>query len=68
MYLFFTDEPNAWVDITDTIDTKIAALREHVSQLRKPEELEGWMRGWAAEAGKEIGVAAAEAFRVLDLR
>jgi LmbE family N-acetylglucosaminyl deacetylase len=67
MYLFFTDTPNAWVDITDTIETKIAALREHTSQLRKPEELEGMLRGWAKENGERIGSAAAERFRWLKL-
>ena len=67
MYLFFTDRPNAWVDVSDTIDTKIAALREHVSQLRQPEELEGRLRGWSAEAGTRIGVAAAEGFRYFEV-
>lgn len=67
LYLFFTDNPNAWVDITDTIETKIAALREHTSQLRKPEELEGMLRGWARENGERIGAAAAERFRWLKL-
>jgi LmbE family N-acetylglucosaminyl deacetylase len=65
LYLFFTDRPNIWVDVSETIDVKIAALREHVSQLRKPEELEESIRGWSAEAGKQIGAAAAEAFRYL---
>lgn len=63
LYLFFTDKPNTWVDVTDTIDTKLAALREHVSQLRQPEELEQMLRGWSAEAGQQIGAAAAEGFR-----
>ncbi|HUP83840.1 MAG TPA: PIG-L deacetylase family protein [Candidatus Limnocylindria bacterium] len=67
MYLFFTDSPNAWVDISDTMDTKIAALREHTSQLRKPEELEDMLRGWASENGERIGSAAAERFRWLKL-
>lgn len=67
VYLFFTDSPNAWVDITDTIETKICALREHTSQLRKPEELEGMLRGWAKENGERIGSAAAERFRWLKL-
>src|SRR6188472_530562 len=40
VYLFFTDKPTVWVDTSATLDVKIAALREHVSQLRKPEELE----------------------------
>ena len=66
-YLFFTDKPNTWVDVSDTIETKLAALREHVSQLRKPEELEGWIRGRAVEEGKQINTAAAEGFRYIDI-
>ncbi len=68
MYLFFTDKPNAWVDVSDTIDNKIAALHKHVSQLRKPDELEGMLRSWSAESGAKIGTAAAEAFRVIKIR
>jgi LmbE family N-acetylglucosaminyl deacetylase len=67
IYLFFTDKANAWVDVSDTLETKLAALREHVSQLRKPEELEGWIRGRATEEGKQIDVAAAEGFRYIDI-
>lgn len=67
LYLFFSDSPTVWVDTTDSIETKIAALREHTSQLRKPEELEGMLRGWASETGKQIGTAAAEGFRWLKL-
>ena len=68
LYLFFTDKPNIWVDISETIEVKIAALREHASQLRKPDELEQMLRGWAAEDGKRIGAAAAEGFRFVALR
>lgn len=67
LFLFFTDKANAFVDISETIDTKIAALKEHVSQLRKPEEIEGMLRGWSAESGKQVGVAAAEGFRYLEV-
>jgi LmbE family N-acetylglucosaminyl deacetylase len=67
LYLFFTDTPNVWVDITDTIETKIAALREHASQVRKPGELEAMLRGWARENGQRIGSTAAERFRWLKL-
>jgi LmbE family N-acetylglucosaminyl deacetylase len=67
LYLFWTDKANAWVDVSDTLDIKIAALREHASQLRKPEELEERIRSWATEEGERYGVAAAETFRILDL-
>ena len=68
IYMFFTDRPNTWVDVTGTIEVKLAALREHASQLRKPEELERMLRGWAEEGGKRIGTAAAESFRLVKLR
>ncbi len=67
VYLFFSDKPTEWVDTSDTLDVKIAALREHKSQLRKPEELEQMLRGWASESGQKIGTAAAEGFRVLKM-
>jgi LmbE family N-acetylglucosaminyl deacetylase len=63
LYLFFTDQPNVWVDVSDTIDTKIAALREHVSQIREPEGFDERIREWSAEAGSRIGAPAAEGFR-----
>jgi LmbE family N-acetylglucosaminyl deacetylase len=67
VYLFWTDKATAWVDVSDTMDIKIAALREHASQLRKPEELEERIRSWAAEEGAVHGVAAAESFRIVDV-
>ena len=67
LYLFFTDKPNAWVDVSDTLETKIEALRSHKSQLRKPEELEGMVRRWAGEDAGKIGATAAEAFRIVKI-
>jgi LmbE family N-acetylglucosaminyl deacetylase len=67
LYLFWTDRPNAWVDVTSTLERKIAALREHASQLREPEALEERIRSWAREEGKRVGVEAADSFRVVVL-
>jgi LmbE family N-acetylglucosaminyl deacetylase len=67
VYMFFTDQADTWVDISDTVETKIAALREHASQLRQPEKLEEMLRRWSAEDGKKIGAAAAESFRLLKM-
>ncbi|AXV05926.1 hypothetical protein DVS28_a1226 [Euzebya pacifica] len=52
------------VDVTETFETKIAALRCHVSQLgeRDPEP---WLREMAARAGAEVAVDLAETFRIL---
>jgi LmbE family N-acetylglucosaminyl deacetylase len=42
-------ERNHWVDITDTIDQKIAALMSHTSQHRDPETLAANMRSWCRQ-------------------
>ena len=65
LYLFWPNDPNVRVDITTTLDRKIAALAAHASQIRKPEQLEERIRSWAREEGEPIGVAAAEALRVV---
>lgn len=65
IYLFWSNRPTVRVDITTTLDRKIAALRAHESQLREPERIEAWIREWAREEGEPIGVAAAEALRVV---
>src|SRR3954451_4125220 len=67
VYMFFTDQPDTWVDTSDTLEVKIAALREHTSQLREPEKLEDMLRTWSSEDGEKIGSAAAESFRLLKM-
>ena len=64
IYLFWTTAPNAWVDVSATIDRKVAALRAHASQIRDPDGLAGRIGEWAASHGARIGVAAAEDFRL----
>jgi LmbE family N-acetylglucosaminyl deacetylase len=61
--------PNLVVDITDTFDNKIAALRSHVSQVGHREDLEEMMRTWAAANAQVGGLASGrlgETFRVLN--
>jgi len=67
LYLFFTDQANAWVDVSDTLEVKLAALREHASQIREPAGLEERIRTWATEEAGRFGVAAVESFRVVDI-
>ncbi len=43
-YLCVTNEPDTWVDTTDYIDLKIAALRCHASQVPDPATLERRIR------------------------
>jgi LmbE family N-acetylglucosaminyl deacetylase len=65
LYLFWPNDPNIRIDVTGTIDRRIDALRAHVSQIHHPERLETRIREWAAGEGEAIGVAAAEAFRLV---
>jgi LmbE family N-acetylglucosaminyl deacetylase len=65
LYLFWSNNPSARVDVTATLEKKVEALRAHASQLDEPEKIDGWVRESAAERGKLIGVDYAEAFRVI---
>ena len=59
---------NRWVDVTDTFDRKIAALRRHESQTAHMDDLEGMLRGWLganAVAGGLPEGRLAESFRVI---
>jgi LmbE family N-acetylglucosaminyl deacetylase len=65
MYLFWSNYSNTWIDVSATIDRKVAALREHPSQIQEPEKLDDRIREWAAELGQLIGTKAAERFRLI---
>jgi LmbE family N-acetylglucosaminyl deacetylase len=60
-----TLEPDVWVDISASIDAKIAALFAHRSQLAADADdwLGDFVRHRAEEEGKRAGVALAESFR-----
>jgi LmbE family N-acetylglucosaminyl deacetylase len=69
LYLSGTLEPDAWVDVSDTIDAKTQAIACHWSQLGDTAEwLRTAVRQRAVEAGRQVSVPFAEAFRriVLD--
>lgn len=65
--LFWTESPTHWVDVGATLGRKIAALREHRSQIHEPERLEERVRDSAREDGERFGIAAAETLRVISL-
>ena len=65
LYLFWTNHPDVWIDVTATLDRKLEALRAHASQIDDFEALTGRVRERAAEAGASIGATAAEAFRLI---
>jgi LmbE family N-acetylglucosaminyl deacetylase len=66
LYMLSFRNANHWVDIEDTIDLKIKALKEHKSQLGEwdPEEM---VRDWARMSGAGQLLDAAEAYRLLKL-
>ncbi len=66
--LFGTDAPDEVVDIGVMIDTKLAALRAHSSQIGDPVDLDRRIRTWNAAIGAQFGLPCAEAFHLLDTR
>jgi LmbE family N-acetylglucosaminyl deacetylase len=66
--LFGTDTPDELVDVTATMDAKLAALRAHTSQIADHEDLQRRIRTWNAAIGADAGLAYAEAFHTLDTR
>ena len=67
IYLTGSLEPDAWVDITETIELKLAALKAHRSQI-DPDAVDTRIREWGKELGRKYGVAYAEEFRRMILR
>ena len=67
LYVYGIDQANVWVDVTETIDQKIAALKQHASQIRDWDPTE-MVEEWSAEVGREKGLAHAESYRVITIR
>ena len=71
-YLFSSQEPNHWVDITSTIELKVKSRLAHRSQndfIRCEEDRQAFIRqikDKAEEAGRACGTAYAEAFYKVD--
>ena len=66
IWMSLTNEPDLWVDVTDTIDVKIAALKEHKSQVKDPVALEQRIRERLKRTDVDRELYA-EAFRVIKL-
>jgi LmbE family N-acetylglucosaminyl deacetylase len=67
LYVHGTDKSNTWVDITETMDLKIQALQQHVSQIN-PDQVGKWMREWAEEEAKDKEMKYAESYKVMILK
>ncbi len=66
LYLMLSNQPDVFVDITDTIDLKVEALLCHESQVGP--EVEEEIRRYGAEDGKLAGYAYGESFRVMHIK
>lgn len=67
VYVSFSERTNHYIDISDTIDLKVEALKKHVSQLNGL-NVDEVLRTWAAETGKKVGFDFAEAFYRITLK
>jgi LmbE family N-acetylglucosaminyl deacetylase len=66
VYVYGAEKPNLWVDVAGTIERKIAALKQHTSQLEDWDPAD-MIKEWGAETGQEKGLAYAESYRVITL-
>ena len=72
VYMFGTTQPDLWIDISDTMETKIAALKAHASQIGEWDPTE-MMRQWGRQAAgshpaRPVGFGEyAEAFKYMYL-
>jgi LmbE family N-acetylglucosaminyl deacetylase len=66
--LFGTDTPDELVEVTATIEAKLASVAAHASQITDHADLERRVRTWNAAIGADAGLAYAEAFHTLDTR
>ena len=68
VYLWGSEEPDTFLDITDTFEIKMKALYCHVSQIGEPsEDRKERSRARFGEVGKKIGVQLAEQFKRIEI-
>ena len=66
LFIHGHEKADTWIDITDTLQTKITALKKHVSQV-DTHDVDKWIMQWAEEEGKEKGLKYAESYLVMIL-
>jgi len=65
VYLFGAEHPDFWVDISETVEVKLQAVRCHESQGLTAPQIQERIRNRAAEVGRARGYLFAEAFKKL---
>lgn len=68
LWLYGSEVPDTFVDISETVDRKVDALKAHQSQVGDGEHLLARISERSAEVGRERGIAHAEAFKVVKMR
>ncbi|MBI4234207.1 MAG: PIG-L family deacetylase [Chloroflexi bacterium] len=63
-----TEDPQVFVDTTDTIETKIEALAKHVSQMGTGRDVGEFVKNNARRLGERAGCTFAEGFRRIEFR
>jgi LmbE family N-acetylglucosaminyl deacetylase len=68
VWISLADNPNIILDVTDTWENKIRALKEHRSQIGDPKEFEQRMRARKSDRSTEENEYYEEKFRVIKFR
>ncbi|MEK6221270.1 MAG: PIG-L family deacetylase [Chloroflexota bacterium] len=67
VFLTGTNHPNIWVDVSATMDSKIMALRAHVSQIGEADKMEARIREFGSMRAEKVSFEYAEIFRRIQL-
>ncbi len=68
LYLWGAADPNFWVDVTESIDCKVDALKNHASQFKDFERVTEFAKERLKKTGAEHGVDYAESFHRIVFR
>lgn len=68
LWLYGSETPDTFIDVSATFQRKIEALKAHVSQVGTGETLEARVRERLEEVGAQHGLPMAEAFKVVKMR
>lgn len=68
IWYFGSEQPDVYVDITDTFDDKIEALKAHASQVGAADGLADRLRERSAELAKDQPFELAEAYKAIQMR
>lgn len=67
VFLHGSEKSDVWIDVSETLEIKVRALKQHISQIGDWDPTER-MQEWARDEGKARGIAYAESFRVMILK